>query len=175
MKNDFSKTIANLRESGNLKAISQTFSNQIVFDQSIQCGLFTSIKFLDSDFKNVDFTGSDFVDCLFENCTFENVTFSKCQYWNCTIKKTTFSNSALTRSEFTLSFLENSRFFRSDLQATDFSECKFKEVNSWSSNLDFILVFDIQFWDSKKWINVENPDQFKNLLKDNTDVPEKIF
>lgn len=87
MKNIFSKTIANLRESGNLKVTRQTFSNQIVFDQSIQCGQFTSIKFLNSDFKNIDFTGSDFVDCLFENCTFENVTFSKCQYWNCTIKK----------------------------------------------------------------------------------------
>ena len=71
--------------------------------------------------------------------------------------------------------MENYRFLRIDLETTDFLECKFKEVNSWSSNLDFILVFDIQFWNSKKWINVENPDQFKNLLKDNTDVPEKIF
>ena len=42
MKNIFSKTIANLRESGNLKVTRQTFSNQIVFDQSIQCGQFTS-------------------------------------------------------------------------------------------------------------------------------------
>ena len=55
MKNIFSKTIANLRESGNLKVTRQTFSNQIVFDQSIQCGQFTSIKFLNSDFKNIDF------------------------------------------------------------------------------------------------------------------------
>ena len=175
MKNTFSKTITNLQESENLKLTGQTFSNQIVLDQSIQCGQFTSIQFLNSDFKNIDFTGSDFVDCLFDNCTFENVRFSKCQYWNSKIKKTTFSNSDLTRSEFTFSFLENSRFFRSDLQATDFSECKFKEVTSWNSNLDFILVFDIEFWNSKKWINVENSDQFKNLLKDNTDVLEKRF
>jgi len=37
MKNIFSKTIANFRESGNLKVTRQTFSNQIVLDQSIQC------------------------------------------------------------------------------------------------------------------------------------------
>lgn len=173
MKNDFSKIIANIRESGNLKVTKQNFSNQVVLDQYIQCGQFTSIKFLNSDFKNVDFSGSDFVDCLFENCTFENVTFSKCQFWSCRIKNILFSNSTLTKSEFTLSFLENSQFFRSDLQATDFSECKFKEVTSWSSNLDFILVFDIQFWNSKKWINIESSNQFKDLLKQNTDVSEK--
>lgn len=173
MTNFFSQTILNIQKSGDLKVKSQTFSNEVVFNQSIQCGQFTSIKFLNFEFKNIDFTGTDFIDCLFENCIFENVTFSKCQYWNCIIKNTKFSNSILKRAEFRWSFFENSRFFRSDLEATDFSNCKFKEVTSWSSNLDFILVFDIQFWNSKEWINVENSEQFKNLLNDNTDVPEK--
>lgn len=112
MENLFSKTIANIQKSGHLKVAGKVFSNQIVFDQFIQCGQFPSIKFLNFDFKNIDFTGTDFVNCLFENCTSENVTFYKCLYWsyiiNCIIKNTTFSNSVLRRSEFSFSFLENS-------------------------------------------------------------------
>lgn len=134
----------------------------------------SSIKFLNCEFKNVDFTDSCFVDCLFENCIFKNITFRKCQYWNRILKNTKISNSDLTRAEFDLSFFENFRFLKNNVSVVDFSECKFKRTTFSHSNLDLILVFDVQFWKSKEWIDVRNSFHFENILKDMDDTDEDI-
>lgn len=174
MKNIFLKTITNLKKSRDLKIIKQNFANQIISDQYLQCFELGCIKFLNCEFQNVDFTGSSFVDCHFENCIFKNITFRKCQYWNCTLKNIKISNSDLTRTEFDLSFFENSQFFKSNLSAADFSKCQFKETTFYHSNLDLILVFDVQFWKLKEWIDIRNSSHFEIIVKEMNEISLQI-
>ena len=52
MKNKFERIVENLEERETLTIGDQTFLNEIIFDESIQCSIFGTITFFEVDFKS---------------------------------------------------------------------------------------------------------------------------
>ena len=73
MENKFERIVENLEEEQPLTLGDQTFLNEMISDESIQCSILGTITFFEVDFKRVDFTGSTFVNCEFKNCRFKDV------------------------------------------------------------------------------------------------------
>ena len=72
----------------------------------------------------------------------------------------------LTRAEFRNCNFRNCEFLKSDLSASDFWECQFVETTFKNSNLNFIIVQDVKFWKSNKWIEIKDEFNFEKILKD---------
>lgn len=73
MENKFERIIENLEKKETLTLGYQTFLNEMIFDESIQCSILGKLTFFEVSFKKVDFTGSTFVNCEFKNCRFNEV------------------------------------------------------------------------------------------------------
>jgi uncharacterized protein YjbI with pentapeptide repeats len=72
MINKFQTIIENsVREKNSpLAIVHDEFSNEVIFDQSIQLGILGDLKFFNVDFENVDLGGSGFSDFDFIETTF---------------------------------------------------------------------------------------------------------
>lgn len=86
MENKFEKVIENLEEEETLTLGDQTFLNEMILDESIQCSILGTLTFFEVDFKRVDFTGSTFVNSEFKNYRFKDVILRKCEFWNITFE-----------------------------------------------------------------------------------------
>lgn len=73
MENKFERIIENIEEEETLTLGNQTFLNEIILDESIQCPILDTLSFFEVDFKRVGFTSSTFVNCEFKNCKFKDV------------------------------------------------------------------------------------------------------
>ena len=80
MENKFERIIENLEEEETLIIGDQTFLNEMILDESIQCSILGTLTFFEVDFKRIDFTGSNFVNCEFKNCIFKDVILRKCEF-----------------------------------------------------------------------------------------------
>lgn len=60
MKNKFEKIIEDLEERETLTLGDQTFLNEVIWDESIQCSILGTTIFSGVDFEQVDFTGFHF-------------------------------------------------------------------------------------------------------------------
>ena len=94
MENKFERIIENLEEEETLRIGDQTFLNEMILAESIQCSILGTLTFFEVDFKRIDFTGSTFVNCEFKNCRFKDVILRKCEFWN-----PTFENCQIERSK----------------------------------------------------------------------------
>ena len=166
MVKSFLETAKKVQKANQFEIANSVFTDQLISNQSFQTFQLISLKFCNCEFKNIDFSGSWFIECEFKNCNFENITSYKCNYWNCKFENVRILNSNLTRSEFDSTSFQNSQFFQNNFRASDFSDCKFKETTSIQSNLELIMVSDVQFWQYGKWVQINDSLNFQNMLID---------
>lgn len=121
MENKFERIIENLEEEKTLTLGAQTFLNEMILDESIQCSLLGILTFFEVDFKRVDFTGSTFVNCEFKNCRFKDVILRKCEFCNPTFENCQIERSNLTRANFHKGNFQNCIFIKANLTAIIFS------------------------------------------------------
>ena len=74
----------------------------------------------------------------------------------------------MTRLHVGDSSFTNCEFVKVNLAASDFFKCQFKKTNFAESNLSKLLLDNVQIWKSDDLIKVENNDDFKKLLTDNS-------
>ena len=134
----FERIIENLEDEETLTLGDQTFSNEMILDESIQCFILGTLTFFEVDFKRVDFTGSTFVNCEFKNCRFKDVILRKCEFWNPTFENCQIERSNLTRANFHKGTFRNCIFIKSNLTASNFSEFEFIKTKFNNSDLDLI-------------------------------------
>jgi uncharacterized protein YjbI with pentapeptide repeats len=166
MENKFERIIENLEEIETLIVGDQTFLNEMILDQSIQCSIFGTLTFFEVDFKRVDFTGSTFVNCEFENCRFKDVILRKCEFWDTTFENCQIEKSHLTRANFHKGNFRNCIFIESNLTASYFAEFEFIETKFNKSDLSLIGARSIKVWKLNQCTEIENPSNFGNLLED---------
>ena len=133
MKNKFERIIENLEEEEILTIGDQTFLNEMILDESIQCSILGTLTFFE-----VDFTGSTFVNCEFKNCRFKDVILRKCEFWNPTFENCQIERSNLTRANFHKGTFRNCIFIKANLTASNFSEFEFIKTKFNNSDLDLI-------------------------------------
>ena len=138
MENKFERIIENLEEEETWIIGDQTFLNEMILDESIQCSILGTLTFFEVDFKKIDFTGSTFVNCEFKNCRFKDVILRKCEFWNLTFENCQIERSNLTRANFHKGTFRNCNFLNMNLIASDFSDFEFIESKFNSSDLDWI-------------------------------------
>jgi len=166
MKNKLETIIENLEEEQTLILGDQTFLNEIISDESVQCSVLGKITFFEVDFKRIDFTGSTFVNCEFKNCRFKDVILRKCDFWNLTFENCQIERSNLTRANFHNGTFRNCNFLNVNLRASDFSDFEFIEMKFNNSNLDLIGARSIKVWKSNQCTEIEKSSNFGNLLED---------
>jgi uncharacterized protein YjbI with pentapeptide repeats len=165
MENKFERIIENLQEEETLTLGDQTFLNEIILDQSIQCFILATLTFFEVDFKRVDFTGSTFVNCEFKNCRFKDVILRKCEFWNPTFENCQIERSNLTRANYHNGTFRNCNFLNVNLRASDFSDFEFIETKFNYSNLDLIGAQSIKVWKSNQCTEIEKSSNFGNFLQ----------
>ena len=166
MENKFERIIENLEEEETLTLGDQTFLNEMILDESIQCSILGTRTFFEGDFKRVDFTGSTFVNCEFKNCRFKHVIFRKCEFWNSTFENCQIENCNLTRATFYDGNFKDCNFINVNLTASNFSNFEFIETKFKNSKLDFIGVRSIKVLRSKQFIEIEKSSNLEKILKD---------
>ena len=166
MKNKFEIIIENLEEDQPLMLGDQTFLNEIISDESVQCSVLGTINFFEVDFKRTDFTGSTFVNCAFKNCRFKDVILRKCDFWNPTFDNCQIERSNLTRANFHNGSFQNCNFLNVNLRASDFSDFEFIETKFNNSNLDLIVARSIKVWKLNQCTEIEKSSNFGNLLEE---------
>ena len=67
MSQKFKKVLQDSKKNDTIIIGEQTFSNEIILNESIQCSIFWTLTFFDVKFKNVDFTGSTLVKSTFKS------------------------------------------------------------------------------------------------------------
>ena len=145
MERNFEKIIQqNLEEHGDLIIGDQTFSNQIIFDEGIQCSIFGTLTFLEMDFKKIDFTGSSFWNLIFENFQIQK--------------------SDVTRASFHKGHFRNSSFIDSNLGGSIFSDLELIETKFKNNNLDSIAARSVKLWKGNQLTEVENSLKFGEIL-----------
>lgn len=95
MTNTLQNIIRELKEGNHLELGNEHFSNEIIFNESVQCSILGDITFFNLDFRNVDLTGSHVVACDFKNCNFINVNLIASDFSNFEFVETKFKNSKL--------------------------------------------------------------------------------
>ena len=165
MENKFERIIENLEEEETLTLGDQTFLNEMILDESIQCSILGTLTFFEVDFKRVDFTGSTFVNCEFKNCRFKDVIFRKCEFWNPTFENCQIETSDLTKACFDTGTFQNCIFIKSDLTASCFSEFECIKTKFNDCDLDFIASGFIKVWKSNQCTEIEEPSNFRNFLE----------
>ena len=165
MENKFERIIENLEEEKTLTLGAQTFLNEMILDESIQCSLLGILTFFEVDFKRVDFTGSTFVNCEFKKCRFKDVILRKCEFWNPTFENCQIERSNLTRANFHKGTFRNCNFLNVNLRASDFSDCEFIETKFNSSDLDLIGARSIKVWKLNQCTEIEDSSNFGNFLE----------
>jgi len=166
MENKLKTIIENLEEDEILMLGDQTFLNQIILDESLQCSVLGKIIFFEVDFKRIDFTGSTFVNCEFKNCRFKDLILRKCDFWNPTFENCQIERSNLTRANFHNGTFRNCNFLNVNLRASDFSDFEFIETKFNNSDLDLIGARSIKVSRSKQSIEIEKPSNLEKILKD---------
>jgi len=142
----------------------QTFSNEIVQDQSAHCSILGTITFFKVDLTNVDFTGSTFVNCKFKDCRLKGVIFRKCDFWNITFENCDMENVNLTRATFNKGSFRNCMFSNSNLTASSFSDYKFMGTKFYSSDLDLIGATFVKVWKLNQCTEIKDSSNLGNLL-----------
>ena len=165
MENKFERIIENLEEEETLTLGDQTFLNEMILDESMQCSILGTLTFFEVDFKRVDFTGSTFVNCEFKNCRFKDVTLRKCEFWNPTFENCQIERSNLTRANFHKGTFRNCIFIKSNLTASNFSEFEFIKTKFNNSDLDLIGAQSIKVWKLNQCTEIEKSSHFGNLLE----------
>ena len=135
MENKFERIIENLEEEETLTLVDQTFLNEMILDESIQCSILGTLTFFEVDFKRVNFTGSTFVNCAFKNCRFKDVIPRNCI------------------------------FIKSSLTVNNFSKFEFIETKFNNSDLDLIGARSIKVWKLNQCIEIEESSNFGDLLE----------
>jgi uncharacterized protein YjbI with pentapeptide repeats len=165
MENKFERIIENLEEEETLIIGDQTFLNEMILDESIQCSILGTLTFFEVDFKRIDFTGSTFVNCEFKNCRFKDVILRKCEFWNPTFENCQIERSNLTRANFHKGTFRNCNFLNVNLRASYFSDFEFIETKFNSSDLDLIGARSIKVWKLNHCTEIEESSNFGNLLE----------
>jgi uncharacterized protein YjbI with pentapeptide repeats len=168
MGNEFEKIVENLEENESLTLGDQTFLNERIFDQSLQCSLFGALTFLEVDFENVDFTGSTFLNCYFKNCRFKEVILRQCELWNPSFENCQIENSNLTRANFHKGNFRNCIFIKSNFRASQFSEFEFIKTEFHHNDLDLIGVRDVKIWNLNHCTEIKESSNFGNVLESNS-------
>jgi uncharacterized protein YjbI with pentapeptide repeats len=158
--------IENFEENIRLKIRNKTVLNKTALNQYVKWGALSLINFVDCRFEEIDFLGRVINFCKFKNSEFNDLNFRKCQISKCTFEICRIVKSDLTRVEFRNCNFINCEFLQSDLSASDFWECQFVKTTFKNSNLNFIIVQDVKFWKSNKWIEIKDESNFEKILKD---------
>ena len=166
MKNKLETIIENLEEEQTLMLGDQTFLNEIISDESVQCSVLGKITFFEVDFKRIDFTGSTFVNCEFKNCRFKDVILRKCDFWNLTFENCQIERSNLTRANFHKGTFRNCNFLKVNLRASIFSDFEFIQTKFNNSDLDLIGIRSIKVSNSKQFIEIEKSSNLEEILKE---------
>jgi uncharacterized protein YjbI with pentapeptide repeats len=141
----------------------QHFSNENSLAQYVEWDALARISFVNCNFEKVHLLGKVFGSCSFQNCTFNHFNARKAKFSSCHFEGCKITNSDMTRAEFYDTHFKNCQFLGVDLAASDFDSCKLETTRFFKSNLDFILVEDVQVWKSKGWSEVND---FSILEKD---------
>jgi len=165
MKNKFERIIRNLEEGENLTLGEQTFLNEVILDEYIQCSILGTLTFVEVDFENVDFTGSTFVNCEFKNCRFKDVILRKCDFWNATFENCRIERSNLTRATLHKGTFRNCLFIQANLRASLFSEFEFIKTKFNNSNLDLITADSVKVWTLNQCTEIEESSSLGNFLE----------
>ena len=165
MENKFEIIIKNLEGKESLTLGDQTFLNEMILDESIQCSILGTLTFFEVDFKRVDFTGSTFVNCEFKNCRFKDLILRKCEFWNPTFENCQIERSNLTRANFHKGTFRNCIFIKSNLTASNFSEFEFIKTKFNNSNLDLIGAQSTKVWKLNQCNEIEESSNLGNLLE----------
>jgi len=158
--------IENPEEEIRLKIRNKRFLNETALNQYVKWNALSLINFVDCRFEEIDFLGRAINVCKFKNSEFNDFNFRKCQFAKCTFENCRIVKSDLTRVEFRNCNFINCEFLQSDLAASDFWNCEFSETTFKHSNLNFIIVQDVKFWKSNKWIEIKDESNFEKILKD---------
>jgi len=139
--------------------------NENNLKQYIKYASLGRICFINCSFENM-FSPGVIGSCSFENCKFINFNATKCLFSNCKFKNCQIINCQMRRLQLTKSSFTNCEFVKVDLAASDFFRCKFEETNFIEGDLSKIFASNVQIWKSNNLIEVENNQDFKELLID---------
>lgn len=156
MTKNFEAIIKSFSESQNVIVGDQTFTNENICDDYLQCSLFSKITFFEIDFETIDFTGSNFINCKFKNCRLKEVIFRKCDAWNLIFENCKIERSDFTRSNFHDGVFRECKFVNVNLRASNFFNFEFIETNFENSNLELIGLQSLKIWKLNKCTEVEN-------------------
>jgi len=166
MSNKLKLTLENIENTTKIVIGGETFVDESLSDQYVQCALIGAVNFININFENIDFTGSTFINCNFENCTFKNVCFRKCDFWNLIFKNCYLEMSDLTRTNFHTSSFEKCSFLNVNLRASSFSEFNFIDTKFNNSNLELVYGSSIKIYKNNQWIEIEHSSSLKEFLVD---------
>ena len=166
MENKFERILENLEEEETLRLGDQTFFNEMILDESLQCSILGTLTFFEVDFQRVDFTGSTFVNCEFKNCRLKDVILRKCEFWNPTFENCQIERSNLTRANFHKGTFRNCNFLKVNLRASIFSDFEFIQTKFNNSDLDLIGTRSIKISNSKQFIDIEKSSNLEEILKE---------
>jgi len=153
--------IENPEEEIRLKISNKTFLNETALNQYVKWNALSLINFVECRFEEIDFLGKAINFCKFKNSEFNDFSFRKCHFAKCTFENCRIVKLDLTRAEF-----RNCNFRNCEFLQSDFWECQFVETTFKHSNLNFIIVQDVKFWKSNKWIEIKDESNFEKILKD---------
>src|SRR6056300_1229852 len=149
----------------------QYFLNENSLIQYIEWDALARISFVDCNFEKVHLLGKVFGSCSFQNCTFNYLKARKGKFSSCHFEDCKITNSDMTRAEFYNTHFKNCEFLGVDLAASDFDSCKLETTRFFKSNLNLILVENVQIWESKKWVEIEDSSSFQKYLGEENSEP----
>lgn len=167
MKHDFEKLLDTLDSDKSLIIGEQTFVDEVVADESLQCSIVGTVNFYGVKFKNVDWTGSTIVNCKFKNCIFIDVTFRKCDFFGTTFENCKIETSDFTRVGFAKGKFQNCNFWNVDLTASRFENSEFNDTKFDECKLDLIVIESVKVCNLNQFNLVKASTDFGKFLKDN--------
>ena len=113
-----------------LNISNESFSNEDIFEEFIDCCFFQQVNFTNCSFEGCELVGVNFDFCFFDACNFKNTIIRKSEFTDCRIKNCQFIESQLTpKTNFFRTLFKNCQFSIVDFSFTFLYECEFIEVS----------------------------------------------
>jgi len=127
------KTLTSLFDTQGSKSLNisnQSFSQDTIFEEFIDCCFFHQVNFSNCSFEGCELLGVNFNFCFFEGCTFNDTIIRKSEITDCVFKNCQFIESQISpRTEFFRTLFMNSQFSSVDFSFTFLFDCEFMEIN----------------------------------------------
>jgi uncharacterized protein YjbI with pentapeptide repeats len=123
-------SILETQNPASLDILNESFSNDCIFEEFIECSFFYQVNFVNCSFQGCELLAVNFNFCFFEGCTFNDRIIRKSSFMDCQFKDCRFLESQLSpKTSFFRTLFMNCEFSSVDFSLTLLSECEFVKIN----------------------------------------------